>query len=114
VVEMARCMMKSMAMPAMFWGEAVRCAVYILNRAPTRSLNRVTPYEAWNRRKPSVEHLRTFGCIAHMKKTGPGVNKLSDRSVLTVFVGYVRGGLEGLPRLRPCRRQALRHSRRGV
>jgi hypothetical protein len=91
VVEMARCMLKSMAMPAMFWGEAVKCAVYILNRAPTRSLNGVTPYEAWNRRKPTVEHLRTFGCVAHMKKTGPGLTKLSDRSLLTVFVGYEEG-----------------------
>jgi hypothetical protein len=91
VVEMARCMMKSMAMPAMFWGEAVKCAVNILNRAPTRSLNGITPYEAWNGRKPTVEHLRTFGCVAHMKKTGPGITKLSDLSLLTVFVGYEEG-----------------------
>lgn len=26
-----------------------------------------------------------------MKKTGPGVTKLSDRSTLTVFVGYKEG-----------------------
>ena len=45
VVEMARCMLKSMSMPAMFWGEAVRCAVYVLNRDPTRGLNGITPYE---------------------------------------------------------------------
>uniref|UniRef100_A0ACD5XRG8 Uncharacterized protein n=1 Tax=Avena sativa TaxID=4498 RepID=A0ACD5XRG8_AVESA len=91
VVEMARCMLKGMSMPAMFLGEAVKCAVYVLNRAPTRSLNGVTPYEAWHRRKPTVEHLRTFGCVAHMKRTGPGITKLSDRSILTVFVGYEEG-----------------------
>uniref|UniRef100_A0ACD5ZTS1 Uncharacterized protein n=1 Tax=Avena sativa TaxID=4498 RepID=A0ACD5ZTS1_AVESA len=91
VVEMARCMLKGMSMPATFWGEAVKCAVYVLNRAPTRSLNGVTPYEAWHRRKPTVEHLRTFGCVAHMKRTGPGITKLSDRSILTVFVGYEEG-----------------------
>ena len=79
VVEMARCMLKSMSMPATFWGEAVKCAVYILNRAPTRCLNGITPYEAWNQREPNVEHLRTFGCVAHMKRTGPGVVVVNNR-----------------------------------
>lgn len=38
VVEMARCLLKSKKVPGEFWGEAVRTAVYLLNRAPTRSL----------------------------------------------------------------------------
>ena len=46
VVEMARCLLKSMAVPAMFWGDAVKTAVYLLNRSPTRSINGKTPYEA--------------------------------------------------------------------
>jgi transposase InsO family protein len=46
VVEMARCLLKAMAVPGPFWGEAVKTAVYLLNRAPSRSLNGVTPYEA--------------------------------------------------------------------
>ena len=36
VVEIARCLLKAMAVPATFWGEAVKTAVYLLNRAPTR------------------------------------------------------------------------------
>ena len=32
-----------------------------------------------------------FGCVAHIKKVGPGVNKLSDRSTLIVFLGYEPG-----------------------
>jgi hypothetical protein len=91
VVEMARCMLKSMYVLAKFWGEAVRAATYVLNRAPTRSLQGLTPYEAWNKRKPSVEHLRTFGCVGHMKRTGPGITKLSDRSTMVVFMGYEEG-----------------------
>ena len=31
VVEMARCLLKSMNVPSWFWGEAVRTVVYILN-----------------------------------------------------------------------------------
>jgi hypothetical protein len=77
-----------MRVPAKFWGEAVKTAVYLLNRAPTKSLDGKTPYEAWYGRKPSVKHLRTFGCTAFAKKLGPGVNKLADRSIPGVFLGY--------------------------
>ena len=49
---MARCLLKSMGVPAIFWGEAVRTTVYLLNRAPTRSLDGRTPYVAWHNQKP--------------------------------------------------------------
>ena len=38
-----------------------------------------------------MKHLRTFGCLAYIKKVGPGVTKLSDRSVPGVFFGYEPG-----------------------
>jgi hypothetical protein len=82
---MARSLLKSMGMPAKFRGEAVSTAVYLLNRAPTKSVKGQTPYEAWHGKKPSVQHLRTFGCTAHVKKLGPGQSKLADRSKQTVF-----------------------------
>jgi transposase InsO family protein len=56
VVEMARCLMKSMQVPAQYWGEAVKVAVYLLNRSPTKSLNGKTPFEAWFGKKPGVQH----------------------------------------------------------
>jgi transposase InsO family protein len=91
VVEMARCLLKAKGVPGEFWGEAVSTAVYLLNRAPTKSLKGKTPFEAWHSRKPSVHHLRTFGCLAYVKAVGPGVTKLSDRSTKMVFVGYETG-----------------------
>lgn len=91
VVEMARCLMKSMGMPAFFWAEAARTTVYLLNHAPTWSLEDVTPYEAWHGRKPNVQQLRTFGCTVHVKRVGPNITKLSDRLTAMVFVGYEKG-----------------------
>jgi hypothetical protein len=44
-------------MSAVFWGEVVVMAVYILNRSPTKALNGRTLYEAWHGRKPVVSHL---------------------------------------------------------
>ena len=55
LMEMARCMVKSQALPHAFWLEAVMCA----------TLQSVTPYESWHGRKPSVAHLRVFGCLAY-------------------------------------------------
>jgi hypothetical protein len=43
---MVRAILKQRGMPAVFWGEAVVTAVYILNRLPTKALNGRTSYEA--------------------------------------------------------------------
>jgi hypothetical protein len=74
-------------MPAVFWGEAMVTAVYILNRSPTKALNDRTPYEAWHGRKPVVSHLRVFGCLTFTKELGH-IGKLDDRSTPGVFIGY--------------------------
>ncbi|WVZ62952.1 hypothetical protein U9M48_012640 [Paspalum notatum var. saurae] len=84
-------MLKAKGMPAAFWGEAVSIAVYILNRSPTKSLENKTPFEAWHGRKLDVAHLRTFGCIGHVKVTRPNLAKLEDRSKPMVFLGYEAG-----------------------
>jgi hypothetical protein len=91
IVEMAMCLLKSKGVTGEFWGEVVAMMVYILNNALTRNLQGKTPYEAWYNWKPKVHHLRTFGCIAHVKQIGPDVSKLSERSVATVLMGYEIG-----------------------
>jgi hypothetical protein len=88
---MARCLLKSKNLPGEFWGDAVTTAVYLLNHAPTKSLQGRTPYEARYNRKPSVHHLRTFGCVVHVKKIGSRISKLTDRSTPMVFIGYEKG-----------------------
>jgi transposase InsO family protein len=70
VLGMVRSMLKAMCMPGHFWGEAVLTAVFILNRSPTRSVEGMTPHEAWYGAKPPVHFLRTFGCVAHVKVAG--------------------------------------------
>jgi hypothetical protein len=65
--------------------------VYVLNRAYTRSVDERTPYEAWFGKKPSVEHMRIFGCIVHIKSARPFLHKLDDRSTPMVFIRYEPG-----------------------
>jgi transposase InsO family protein len=54
VLGMARALLKQRGMPAVFWGEAVVTAVYILKRSPTKPLNGRTPYEAASHSARSV------------------------------------------------------------
>ena len=88
---MARSMLKAMHVPGRFWGEAVLTAVFILNRSPTRSVEGMTPHEAWYGAKPPVHFFRTFGCVAHVKVAGGHQKKLNDRSTPMVFIGYEPG-----------------------
>ncbi|KAG6483537.1 hypothetical protein ZIOFF_060185 [Zingiber officinale] len=74
-----------------FWGEAVRHAVYLLNRLPTKALGDRTPFEAWIGRKPHLAHLRVFGCVAYVKNTTPHLKKLDDRSSPMVYLGVEEG-----------------------
>ncbi|GKA40284.1 retrovirus-related pol polyprotein from transposon TNT 1-94 [Tanacetum coccineum] len=69
VVEMARSILKSKELPANFWVEGVVAVVYLLNISPTKSVWNMTLYEAWYGNKPSVSHLRIFGCLCYALRT---------------------------------------------
>jgi hypothetical protein len=70
---------------------AVNCAVYLLNRTTSRGTEGKSPYELWTGSKPSVSHLRTFGCVVFVKNTKPNMKKLEDRSKAMMFMGYEPG-----------------------
>jgi hypothetical protein len=81
-------MLKASGLPGSFWGEVVSTIVYLLNRTITKGNGGKTPYELWHGRTPTVHQLHTFGCVAHVKSTGPKIKKLDDRSKPMIFVGY--------------------------
>ena len=91
VVSMVRAMLKAKDLPRELWGEAVSTIVYILNRSSTKALQGQTPHEMWIGRKPSVDHMRIFGSIVHVKETKGHLSKLEDRSNPMIFIGYELG-----------------------
>ncbi|CAL5332754.1 unnamed protein product [Camellia sinensis] len=88
ILDMARSMLKGKGLPKQFWVEAVSCAVYLLNICPTRSLHSMTLEEAWSSHKPSVNHLRIFGCVAYTKIPEARRTKLDDKGEKCILVGY--------------------------
>ena len=54
-------------LPISFWGYALNTAMYLLNLTPLKSIPK-TPMKLWIERKPSIRHLHTWGCPAHVLK----------------------------------------------
>ncbi|GFT37506.1 copia protein [Trichonephila clavipes] len=57
-------LLKSSEVPHKFWGEALLCFTYTWNRICHKDSNK-TPFEKYSGRKPSVLHLKPFGCLAY-------------------------------------------------
>ncbi|KAK4838721.1 hypothetical protein QYF36_015896 [Acer negundo] len=84
LLEMVRSMLSYSTLPISFWGYALQTAIYILNDVPSKSVPK-TPHELWTGRKPSLQHLRIFGCPAHVLKGK--TEKMESRSETCIFVG---------------------------
>jgi hypothetical protein len=61
-MEMAKSMLHEKGLPKVFWAEAVYTTIYLMNRCPTKAVWDKTLFEAWSGRKPSIKHLKVFGC----------------------------------------------------
>ncbi|TXG51085.1 hypothetical protein EZV62_023609 [Acer yangbiense] len=87
IMNLVRSMLSEKKIPKTFWPEAVNWTVYILNRSPTLVVKNITPEEAWSGIKPSVEHFRVFGCLAHVHVPDAKRTKLEDKSIACVLLG---------------------------
>lgn len=85
--DMVRSMISHTTLPGSLWGEALKTAVYLLNRVPTKATTK-TPYELWTGKKPVLQHLRVWGCPAEARPYRPNEKKLDSRTVSCYFVGY--------------------------
>ena len=81
-------MLKGKGLPNKFWAEAVYTSAYLLNRSPTKAVRNKTPYEAWCRRKPVVNHLKVFGCVAYALTPSQGREKFDKKGEKLIFIGY--------------------------
>ena len=71
-----------------YWAESVSTAVYLRNHCPTKALMDKTPYEAWFEQKPTVDHLRVFGCDAYVNIPKDEQRKLDSKAKKCVFLGH--------------------------
>ena len=62
-------------------------AIYVLNRVPFKTIPTAS-YEIWHGKKLSLNHLRIWGCPAHVKRQQ--TDKLEFRSFKARFIGYLK------------------------
>ena len=87
VLNMVRSMIATKKVPKVFWTEAVRWTFYVFNRCPTVAVKNITPQEAWSGTKPSMEHFRVWGSLAHVHISDQKRTKLDDKSTPCVLIG---------------------------
>jgi len=88
--EHASSMLNATNLPKKYWGEAVRAYVHVRNRLPpTHTEETKSPLELLSGVKPSIKHLRVFGCEAWVLKPVPKqTGKFEPRSEKGIFIGY--------------------------
>jgi hypothetical protein len=72
-----------------FWGEVIQTATYALNRTYNRLHPSSTPYEQWFGQKPSMAHMRIFGCEAYIHVPKAKLMKLESKTHPGMFLGYL-------------------------
>jgi hypothetical protein len=91
LAEMARTMLDKNMTPRRFWADAISTACYISNQIFLRSILKLTPFELHFGRKPSVSHLRPFGCKCFILKRG-NLNKFESHFSNDILLGYTSHG----------------------
>ena len=86
--EAMRSMLCESGLPKRFWAEALNTATYIRNRSPTRSVLNMTPHEAFTGEKPTVSHLKVFGCLTYAHIPKDERKKLDPKAREAIFLGY--------------------------
>jgi hypothetical protein len=84
---MARTMLDEHRTPRRFWADAISTAYYISNQILLRSILYLTPFELRFGRKPSISHLRPFGCKRFVLKCG-NLDKFESHSYDGILLGY--------------------------
>ncbi|MCO5560242.1 hypothetical protein L7F22_013853 [Adiantum nelumboides] len=83
----ARNMLRVAGLPPSFWEEAVSTACYLQNRSYSRTFRGI-PYSLWYGKEPDYSSLRIFGCTCYAFIPALSQNKLDDRALKAIFVGY--------------------------
>ena len=88
IMEKVRFILKMAKLPKPFWGEAVQTTCYLINRSPSVPLGFDIPERVWSGHNISYSHLKVFGCKAFAHVNKEHRQKLDDKVIPCIFVGY--------------------------
>ena len=80
LMEKSRSMLNDVKLGQEFQAEVVGTTCYRVNQSPSSALDDKTPHEVWSGKKPSLQHLRVFGCACNIPdiKSMKNINKMLE------------------------------------
>ena len=81
-------MLHAKNVPGRFWAECMKTAAYVINRLPQSKLGFKSPHEMLWKDKPSVSHLKVFGCVCYVFVPDHLRSKFEKKAIRCIFVGY--------------------------
>uniref|UniRef100_A0AAV1V5S4 Integrase catalytic domain-containing protein n=1 Tax=Peronospora matthiolae TaxID=2874970 RepID=A0AAV1V5S4_9STRA len=88
ILTIGRSMLHHAQLDNCFWAEAAMTAIYVKNRLPSPKVVHKTPFEIVYNSKPSVKHMRTFGCQTYILTPKENRLKWDPKAHTGIFVGY--------------------------
>ena len=95
IMDTTRCTISKGGIPDYLWTEIVLAMVHVKNIRPTNALSGKSPYEFYESKSPSLNHLRVLGSTVYIlihKEERKGINsksaKFSPRAQLGILCGY--------------------------
>ena len=88
--ERSSCSLHRANLPASMWSLGLQGAVYVSNRSCSKGSGdpTKTAFELWTGIKPTVKHLRVFGCDVYVAVLQSERGKMDKKKVKGIFVGY--------------------------
>jgi hypothetical protein len=94
LIEKIRCMLSGVGLGKELRAEAMGTTCYLVKKSPSSILDDKTPQEVWTGKKPSLTHLKVFGCEAYIHVPKENMSKLDKKAKKCIFIGY-KDGLKG-------------------
>ncbi|KAG2964949.1 hypothetical protein PC120_g27310 [Phytophthora cactorum] len=88
IVTIGRSMLHHAKLDKCFWAEAAMTAIYVKNRLPSPKIEHKTPFEIVYKSKPSVKHMRVFGCRTYILTPKEKRLKWDPKARAGIFLGY--------------------------
>uniref|UniRef100_H3H8R5 Integrase catalytic domain-containing protein n=1 Tax=Phytophthora ramorum TaxID=164328 RepID=H3H8R5_PHYRM len=88
IVTIGRSMLHHAKLDKCFWAEAAMTAIYVTNRLPSLKVEHKTPFEIVYKSKPSVKHMRVFGCQTYILTPKEKRRKWDPKARAGLFLGY--------------------------
>ncbi|KAE8680647.1 hypothetical protein F3Y22_tig00111372pilonHSYRG00031 [Hibiscus syriacus] len=74
-----------------FWAEVVNTACYLVNRAPSTTIELKTPMEMWTGKPADYSNLHVFGSIVYVMYNSQEISKMDPKSRKYKLLGYADG-----------------------